>query len=93
MPAGFLVAGTNPRLAFNDDYRGFFGLAAGQIANAISNVRAYEEERKRAEALAEIDRAKTMFFSRDSRLIYVILISAVLGAVAVALIRRWRRRH
>ena len=32
-----------------------------------------------------------VFFSSRSRLIYVILISAVLGAVAVALIRRWRR--
>jgi hypothetical protein len=51
LPAGFLVAGTSPRLAFNDDYRGFLNLAAGQIASAISNARAYEKERKRAEAL------------------------------------------
>ena len=34
-----------------------------------------------------------VFFSRESRLIYVILIAAVLGAVAVALIKRWRRRR
>jgi uncharacterized integral membrane protein len=34
-----------------------------------------------------------VFFSRGSRLIYVILISAVLGAVAVALVKRIRRRH
>ena len=33
---------------------------------AIANARAYEEERKRAEALAEIDRAKTAFFSNVS---------------------------
>ena len=66
LPAGFLVAGTSPRLALNDDYRSFLDLAAGQIANAISNARAYEEERKRAEALAEIDRAKTAFFSNVS---------------------------
>ena len=65
-PAGFLVAGISPRLAFNDDYRSFLDLAAGQIAKAISNARAYEEERKRAEALAEIDRAKTAFFSNVS---------------------------
>ena len=65
-PAGFLVAGASPRLTFNDDYRSFLDLAAGQIANAISNARAYEEERKRAEALAEIDRAKTAFFSNVS---------------------------
>src|SRR5213076_1357222 len=31
-----------------------------------ANARAYEEERKRAEALAEIDRAKTAFFSNVS---------------------------
>jgi PAS domain S-box-containing protein len=66
LPAGFLVAGTSPRLAFNEDYRSFLDLAAGQIASAISNARAYEEERKRAEALAEIDRAKTAFFSNVS---------------------------
>ena len=36
------------------------------MATAIANARAYEEERKRAEALAEIDRAKTAFFSNVS---------------------------
>ncbi|HST21803.1 MAG TPA: ATP-binding protein, partial [Blastocatellia bacterium] len=64
--AGFLVAGISPRLAFNDDYRGFIGLMAGHIATAIANARAYEEERKRAESLAELDRAKTAFFSNVS---------------------------
>ena len=38
----------------------------GQIATAIANARAYEEERERAEALAELDRAKTAFFSNVS---------------------------
>jgi PAS domain S-box-containing protein len=66
LPAGFLVAGTSPRLVLNDDYRSFLDLAASQIANAIANARAHEEERKRAEALAEIDRAKTAFFSNVS---------------------------
>ena len=64
--SGFLVAGVSPRLKFDDQYRGFFDLAATQIATAITNARAYEEERKRAEALAEIDRAKTAFFSNVS---------------------------
>ena len=41
-------------------------LVAGQIAAAIANAQAYEEERRRAEALAEIDRAKTAFFSNVS---------------------------
>ena len=58
-PAGFLVAGLNPYGRFDDDYRGFLDLVAGQIAAAIANARAYEEERRRAEALAELDRAKT----------------------------------
>ena len=65
-PAGFLVAGISPRLEFNDDYRSFLELAAGQLATAIANARSYEEERKRAEALAELDRAKTDFFSNVS---------------------------
>src|ERR1700681_908694 len=64
--AGVLVAGINPRRALADAYRGLFDLVAGHLATAISNARAYEEERKRAEALAEINRAKTQFFSNVS---------------------------
>ena len=41
-------------------------LLGGQIAAALANARAYEEERRRAEALAELDRAKTAFFSNVS---------------------------
>jgi signal transduction histidine kinase len=37
-----------------------------QIATAVANARAYEQERRRAEALAELDRAKTAFFSSVS---------------------------
>ena len=47
-------------------YRGFLELVAGQIAAAIAERRAYEEQRRRAEALAELDRAKTAFFSNVS---------------------------
>jgi signal transduction histidine kinase len=64
--AGVLVAGVSSRLKLNEQYRSFFELVATQIATAIANARAYEEERKRAEALAEIDRAKTAFFSNVS---------------------------
>jgi PAS domain S-box-containing protein len=63
---GFLVAGVNPARKLDLEYRTFFELVAGQIATAIQNVRAVEEERKRVEALAEIDRAKTTFFSNVS---------------------------
>ncbi len=65
-PAGFVVAGVSPRLMFNDEYKGFLDLLAGHIATAVANARAYEEEKQRAEALAELDRAKTAFFSNVS---------------------------
>ncbi|WP_341528176.1 ATP-binding protein [Nostoc sp. UHCC 0302] len=64
--AGILIAGLNPFRVFDDNYRGFIELVAAQIAASIANAQAYEEERKRAEALAEIDRAKTVFFSNVS---------------------------
>ncbi len=65
-PSGFLVAGLSPRRIFDAEYRSFFELVVGHISTAISNARAFQEERKRAEALAEIDRAKTTFFSNVS---------------------------
>ena len=65
-PTGFVVAGVSPRLVYDDAYRGFLDLLAGHVATAVSNARAYEEERRRADALAEIDRAKTAFFSNVS---------------------------
>ena len=63
---GFLVAGVNPRRALDEQYRDFFNLVAGHVTTAVANARAHEEERKRAEALAELDRAKTTFFSNVS---------------------------
>lgn len=63
---GLLVAGISPRLEFNADYRAFLGLVAQQVESAIAIARSYEEERQRAEALAELDRAKTTFFSNVS---------------------------
>jgi signal transduction histidine kinase/DNA-binding response OmpR family regulator len=64
--AGFMVAGLSSRLEFDKSYRDFLELMSTQVATTIANARAYEEERKRAEALAEIDRAKTLFFSNVS---------------------------
>jgi signal transduction histidine kinase/CheY-like chemotaxis protein len=65
-PEAFMVMGISPRLAFNDDYRGFASLVAGQLGSALSAASAYEAERRRAQALAELDRAKTTFFSNVS---------------------------
>ncbi len=63
---GAIVFGVSVRLDLDKDYRTFFQLIAAQLSSAIANAEAYEEERKRAEALAEIDRAKTLFFSNVS---------------------------
>ena len=64
--AGFLVAGINTRLPFDEGYQDFLELACAQIGTAIASAGAYEEERRRAEALAELDRAKTAFFANVS---------------------------
>jgi PAS domain S-box-containing protein len=64
--AGFLVAGASPRRLLDEPYRAFFALVARQIAGALADAQAIEAERRRAEALAEIDRAKTTFFSNIS---------------------------
>ncbi|MBW4090912.1 MAG: response regulator [Proteobacteria bacterium] len=65
--AGFvLVAGINPLRPLEDEQRAFFDLVAGQIGQALADALALEEERRRAAALAELDRAKTRFFSNVS---------------------------
>ena len=63
---GFMVAGISARRALDDDYAAFLRRAADHVAVGLSNARAYAEERQRAEALAELDRAKTLFFSNVS---------------------------
>ena len=65
-PAGVIVAALNPYRPLDVSYAGFINLIAGQIAASVANARAYSVEKKRAEALAEIDRAKTAFFSNVS---------------------------
>ncbi len=65
-PAGAFIAGLNPYRAFDADYRDFLLLFVGQIAAGLATARAYEAERRRAESLAELDRAKTAFFSNVS---------------------------
>ena len=64
--AGVLIVALNPFRIFNEDYLSFLSLVAGQIAAAIANAQAYEDERRRAEALAELDHAKITFFSNVS---------------------------
>ena len=65
-PYGFLVAGVSPRRALDEGTRTFFELSADHVATAITNALSHEAERRRAEAFAEIDRAKTTFFGNVS---------------------------
>lgn len=65
-PYGFIVAGLSARRRINPDYITLFERVAGHIATASANAVAYEQERQRAEQLAELDRAKTAFFSNAS---------------------------
>ena len=66
VPYGFLVAGLSPRRRLNREYSTLFERVAGHVATAATNAEAYDEERRRAEKLAELDRAKTAFFSNAS---------------------------
>ena len=63
---GVVVVGLNPYRLPDDSYSGFLKLMGGQVSASIANAEAYEQERRRAEALAELDRAKTIFFSNIS---------------------------
>ncbi len=63
---GVLVVGLNPYRKLDGKYLAFLHLIAGQIAAGIAHAQAYESERRRAEALLELDRAKTLFFSNVS---------------------------
>jgi signal transduction histidine kinase len=63
---GALVMGVSPRRQLDAGYRRFFELVAGQFTSVLADAQAYEAERARAESLAELDRAKTQFFSNVS---------------------------
>ncbi|NEU71521.1 response regulator [Hassallia byssoidea VB512170] len=65
-PLGVLVAGISPNRFLDEGYKSFYELLVNQVSIALRNAQAYEEERRRAEMLAELDRAKTAFFSNVS---------------------------
>jgi PAS domain S-box-containing protein len=65
-PYGFQVFGLNRYRPFDDGYLDFCGLVAGRLASSLTDARAYEFEKARAETLAELDQAKTDFFTNVS---------------------------
>jgi len=65
-PYGFLVAALNRYRPLDEGYQGFADLVAGHLAAGISSARSYQAQQRRAEELAELDRAKTVFFSNIS---------------------------
>jgi PAS domain S-box-containing protein len=65
-PYGFLVVGVNRFRPVDDVYRSFVELIARDLAAGVAAARSFEAERRRAEQLVELDRAKTVFFSNIS---------------------------
>ena len=60
------MAALNRYRPLDDGYRGFVELVAGHIAAGVGSARSYRAQQQRAEELAELDRAKTTFFSNVS---------------------------
>ncbi|WP_026463553.1 ATP-binding protein [Adhaeribacter aquaticus] len=63
---GYFIAAISPRLEFDAAYKSFLELVSTQLANAITNVSAIEEERQRLAKMVALDQAKTNFFNNVS---------------------------
>jgi PAS domain S-box-containing protein len=66
LPTALVAAAVSPRRPLDDAYQNFYHTITGYISTSLASARAYEAERKRADSLAELDRAKTTFFSNVS---------------------------
>lgn len=63
---GFLVVGANPYCLVDDAYRDFVDLVAAHLATAVTDARALDDQRQRAERLAALDQAKSDFLANVS---------------------------
>ncbi|HEV2354759.1 MAG TPA: ATP-binding protein, partial [Puia sp.] len=61
-----MFAGLNPFRQPDNQYGNFIRLVADQIVQGLASATVIEGERRRAEAMAELDKAKTLFFSNIS---------------------------
>ena len=61
-----MVVGISAWRPLDANYEAFLGRVGRQLGTVLANARVYETERTRIEALAELDRAKTTFFSNVS---------------------------
>ncbi|MDN5747765.1 MAG: GAF domain-containing protein [Pseudonocardia sp.] len=62
-PFGVLVLGTSPYRALDADYRSFLDLVADRVSTVLTDAAATAAQRRRADALTELDHAKTEFFT------------------------------
>ncbi|GAA3885945.1 SpoIIE family protein phosphatase [Saccharothrix violaceirubra] len=65
-PIGAVVLGAGPGRMLDEAHTAFLGLVAQQIAALVNATVAYQAQQRRVEQLAELDRAKTTFFSNIS---------------------------
>ena len=63
---GVIVLAASAGHALDEAYKSFLGLVAQQTAALVNGAVAYHVQQRRAEELAELDRAKTTFFSNIS---------------------------
>ncbi|KAI8817329.1 uncharacterized protein EV422DRAFT_542429 [Fimicolochytrium jonesii] len=80
-PIGLVVFGINPRRELDSDYKDFLEMTRTQVATSILRGRSLTEKQHRLQALAEIDRAKSVFFSNISHE-YRTPLSLILAPVA-----------
>jgi PAS domain S-box-containing protein len=65
-PTGVIVLAASAGHALDEGYKSFLSLIAQQTAALVNGAVAYQVQQRRAEELAELDRAKTTFFSNIS---------------------------